>query len=123
MAYHDELIAAITEWNQNPIGDEWLFERFRERAINCLSPADAFNAIGDTVTVLVQQSDESTATEVVQTLIGLARQSDTTEVHPVLLNHVVDLMNQFASFGDYARGKLNELLRFYRLPQHRECHD
>ena len=117
MIYHDELKATIVAWNQSPIPDEWLFERFRERAINSLSPAEAFESIGDTVTTLIQQSDESTATEIVQTLIVLARHSDTTEIHPSLQAHVADLVKQFASYGNYARNKLDELLHFYRLPQ------
>ena len=105
----------ISQWSKDPIDDEWLFERFRNSAIKCMSPAEAFEAVGETVSVLVQQVDESTATEVVETLITLARHSDTAEVHPSLLKHVSDLVEQFAPYGDYARGKLEELLRLYRL--------
>ena len=118
MTYSDELKAIIDAWNQTPITDEWLFERFRERAIKSLSPTEAFEAIGDTVKALIHQFDESTATEVLQTLIVLARHSATTELHPFLEGHVADLVKQFAPYGDYARDKLDELMRFYRLSRH-----
>jgi hypothetical protein len=116
MTFHDELVLTIAQWNKDPIEDEWLFERFRDRAINHMLPAEAFEAIGNTVLVLLEQADESTATEIMQTLIALARHSNTTEVHKSVLKHASDMVRQFAQYGEYARGKLDEFLRFYRSP-------
>lgn len=115
MTFRDHLLHTIDGWSKDPIEDEWLFEKFREQFVNRMSTAEAFEAIGETVDVLLSQSDESTATEVVQTLIALARQSDTTEIPSTLLARKPVIVNQFSAFGDYAKNKLQELFRHYRL--------
>ena len=80
-----------------------------------MSTVDAFEAIGETVEVLLSQTDESNAIEVVQTLIALARQSDTTEIPSKLLSQKIVIENQFSKFGDYAKIKIQELFHYYRL--------
>jgi hypothetical protein len=115
MTYNDHLLNAINSWNKNPVEDEWLFEKFREQIVNQMQTAEAFGMIGETVDVLLRQSDESTATEVVQTLIALARQSDTAEIPPTLLSKKAEIVSQFSDFGDYAKNKLQELFDHYRL--------
>jgi hypothetical protein len=74
----------------------------------------AFGSIGPTIDILIRQSDESTAIEVLQTVISLARQSDTTEVPLSFLSNKDALARKFAQFGDYARDKLQELFDYYR---------
>ena len=115
MTFNDALILAIERWNENPIPDEWLFEKFREQFVNTLTTEEAFKLIDATLEVLLRQSDESTAIETLQTIIALARQSKTTEVTPRLLAQKSTLENQFATFGVYANGKLQELFHYYRL--------
>ncbi len=115
MTFYDYLLVAVDGWNKDPIEDEWLFEKFREQFINRMSREEAFEAIEGTIDVLSQQSDESTATEVVQTLIALARRSDTTEAPSKLLADWPAIVMQFSTFGDYAKNKLKELLNHYRL--------
>ena len=115
MAFRDQLIIAIGRWNKNPIEDEWLFENFREQFVNQMSTVEAFEAIEETVDVLLQQSDASTATEVLQTIIALARQSDTSEIPPKILMQRAAIESLFSTFGEYAKSKLQELFRYYRL--------
>jgi len=115
MNFDKALLRAITEWNKDPIDDEWLFEKFREQFISRMTSAEAFGAIGPTVTVLCHQTDESTAIEVLQTLIDLARRSDTTEVPSDLAAQKQAIARQFSVFGDYAQRTLEELFRHYRL--------
>lgn len=115
MAFNDQLLHAIGDWSKDPIEDEWLFEKFRERFVNSMSTAEAFEAIGETVDVLLHQYDESNAIEVVQTLIALARQSDTTEIPARLLAQKMAISNQFQKFGVYAKNKLQELFDYYRI--------
>ena len=115
MKFHEALLKVIEGWNADPIEDEWLFESFREKFIDGMSAAEAFEMIDPTLEVLLLQRDESTATEVLQTVIGLARRSATTQVPDVLSIHRKTLEEQFRNFGDYAKGKLFELLRYYRL--------
>lgn len=115
MSFNTALLRVITEWNKDPIEDEWLFEKFRGQFISRMTSADAFSSIGPTVIVLRDQADESTAIEVLQTLIDLARQSDTTEVPSELAAQKQAVARQFSVFGDYAQRKLDELFRYYRL--------
>ncbi len=115
MNYIKKLIQTIEEWNKDPIEDEWLFETFREKFISTMSPVEAFQAVDDTVDILINLSDESTAIEVLQTIIRLARQSDTTEVPKRLSEMKETIINQFKDMEDYARDKLNELFRYYRM--------
>jgi hypothetical protein len=115
MTFNDQLLLTIDGWNKDPIEDEWLFEKFREQFVNQMSTAEAFEAIGDTVAVLLRQSDESTATEVLQTLIALARQSETTEIPSKLFSQKSAIAGQFSTFGEYARNNLQELFHHYRM--------
>lgn len=113
MTFHDELLRAIS--GKDSIEDEWFFAKFREQFVNSMSTVDAFEAIGETVAVLSRQSEESIAIEVLEILIDLAKQSNTTEIPLQLLGQKIALANQFTTFGDYANDKLQELLDFYRL--------
>lgn len=115
MTFIDQLLHTIDGWNNEPIEDEWLFEKFREQFVNPMSAVEAFEAIGETVDVLLRQSDESTAIEVLQTLIALARQSNTTELPSKLLARKIAIASQFSTFGEYAKSKLQELFHHYRL--------
>ena len=115
MTFNDQLLHTIGEWSKNPIEDEWLFEKFREQFVNPMSTVDAFEAIGETVEVLLSQTDESNAIEVVQTLIALARQSDTTEIPSKLLSKKMAIESQFSKFCGYAKNQMQELFHYYRL--------
>ena len=115
MTFNDQLLHTIDGWNKDTIEDEWLFEKFRDEFVNRMSTVEAFEAIGETVDVLLRQSDESTAIEVLQTLIALARQSDTTEIPSKLFTQKPAIASQFSNFGDYAKSKLQELFQHYRL--------
>jgi hypothetical protein len=117
MEYRKTLLQAIEGWNAEPIEDEWLFEKFREQTIGLMSRSEAFESIGETVDLLLREDDESTATEILQTIMGLALQSQTTELPKSLLESKDEIQNKFSKFGGYARNKLLELYRYYRIPQ------
>jgi hypothetical protein len=113
MTFHDALLQAIN--GKDPLEDEWFFAKFREQFIDTMSTVEAFEAIGKTVDILLRQSDESTAIEVLEMLIALARQSDTTEIPSKLLAQKLAIASQFSTFGEYAKNKLQELFHHYRL--------
>lgn len=115
MEYRDALSAAVEAWNMDPILDEWSFERFREEFVGNMSASEAFDSINETIDFLLEESDESTATEILQTIIGLARRSETTEVPSGLLSRKDLIEKQFIPFGTYAKNKLKELIQYYRL--------
>ena len=115
MTFNDQLLHAIGEWSKDPIEDELVFVKFREQIVNRMSTVEAFEAIGETVDVLLRQSDESNAIEVAQTLIALARRSDTTEIPARLLAQKMAIVSHFSKFGDYAKNKQQELFDYYRL--------
>jgi hypothetical protein len=115
MTYRERLLLVIDEWNTYPITNEWLFENFRSNVIGELSTSDAFDAIDETIVILLREPDESTATEIIQSIIALAHQSKTTEVPIELIRSKTEIVTKVRSFGDYANIKLQELFRYYRL--------
>jgi hypothetical protein len=115
MEFHEALRNAIEGWKADPIADEWLLEKLREKFIDATSPSEAFELIDETIKILCLESDESTAIKILQTVIGLARHSETTEIPRGLLLRKEMLREKFSNFGDYARSKLSELFRYYRL--------
>jgi len=113
MSFVNELLKAMNEWNKDTVEDEWLFARFIEQYVDTLSPSDAFQAINNISDILTDLLDESTAVDVLQIIIYLARQSKTTEVPVKLLKMKKPLINQFENMGDDAHDKLNELFKYY----------
>ena len=113
MSFQEQLDNAIEEWNSGDVDDEWLFQTLREDHVGRMSAEEAFAEIEQTVTKLQNQDNETTATEVVETLIALAMQSKTTEIPEKLLSSKESLVRQFSAYDEYARGKLGELLRHY----------
>ena len=115
MLYREALIQAIEHWNSDPIKDEWFFETFRSEFIGKMSSAEAFLSINLTIDFLINEKDESTACEILQTIIDLAGKSQTTEVPTGLAEHKDAIQNQFMIWGDYAQAKLKELFKYYRF--------
>lgn len=115
MEFREALLNAIDGWKTDPIADEWMFEEFREKFIDATSPSEAYELIDETIHILCLESDESAAIEILQTIIGLARRSETTEIPHALLAQKEILREKFSDFGEYARNKLSELFRHYRL--------
>ena len=115
MTFSDQLLHTIGEWSKDPIEDEWLFVKFREQIVNRMSTVEAFEAIGETVDVLLRQTEESNSIELMQTLIALARQSDTTEIPSKLLSKKMAIESQFSKFCGYAKNQMQELFYYYRL--------
>jgi len=112
--YDEALLRTVDAWNEKPL-DEWLFAEFREKFVDTMSSTKAFESIGETISLLLQQENESTAIEILNTIIALARQSDTTEIPLELLTQKFAMVNQFSTFGNYAQNRLRELFKHYRL--------
>ena len=115
MDYVAELRKAISIWKTQPVENEWLFEEFRQNTVEAMNAAEAFDAIDATVYILLQEPDEDASLEILQTLIYLASKSDTTEVPKRLLVSISAITAKFATYGDYEKNKLAELLKHYRL--------
>lgn len=115
MLYRDALIEAIDYWNSDPIEDEWFFEKFRDDFIGNMSPSEAFSSINETISFLLREEDESTACEILQTIINLAEKSQTTEVPSALIENKNLIESQFDARGEYSKSKLGELFRYYRF--------
>ncbi len=115
MLYRDALIQAIECWNSDPIEDEWFFEKSRSEFIGKMSASEAFAAINETIDFLMCEEDESTACEILKTIINLAEKSQTTEVPSVLEKNKNIIESQFSPRGEYSQAKLRKLFRYYRL--------
>lgn len=114
MNFFDALLETINKWQQAPITDEWLFDDFIEKFVNTMPSEEAFECINKTIDILLIQ-DESTITEVLQTIIGLARQSNTTEIPTGLLLNKKKLEDMIFDCDEYTKNKLLELFRYYRF--------
>ena len=64
---------------------------------------------------LVQERDESTACEILQTILNLAAKAETTELPSGLNGEIAKIDDKFSIFGEYAKSKLLELKKYYRL--------
>ncbi|MBA4388960.1 MAG: hypothetical protein C0404_13345 [Verrucomicrobia bacterium] len=115
MSFVNELTAVIAEWKKDPIEDECVFQRFRSQAIPQLSAPDAFELMNQVLRLLVDEKDDSTALELLQTVLTMARHSQTTELPSVLGDNIDVLRSRFTAMGDYERQKMGELLRYYRV--------
>ena len=71
MRFQEQLDSAIARWNSGDVDDEWLFQRLREDEIGRMAPEEAWVQIGESVTKLLNEENETTATELVETIIAL----------------------------------------------------
>ncbi len=115
MEYRAALLQAISQWSLDPIPDEWLFEKFREKVIRAMSASEAFEAINETVDILLYETDESNSIEILVSIQALARQSDTTELPNSLQINKDKIQSKFAQYSDYAQNQLQSLFRHYRI--------
>jgi hypothetical protein len=115
MNFQEQLDFAIARWNSGDVDDEWLFQRLREDQIGRMVPEEAWVHIGESVSKLLNEENESTAIEVLETIIALAIQSMTTEVPKEIASSSDRLKDQFASRGEYAKNQLAQLFRYYRI--------
>lgn len=112
--YQTELLKVINYWkNSDLIENEWYFENFRQNFIDNLSSAEAFENLDFTMGYLLAETDESTAVEILQTLINLAVRSDTTQIPEIILENYHQLSLKFSDV--YYQSKVLELLDYYRL--------
>jgi len=110
-----KLDSIAKQWAAGEVEDEWLFDDFRTSDVGKLNPEQALANMRLIFSILDRYDDESTVTELVETLICLARQSATTEPVEELLRSKSLLEQQFSEYGEYAKHKLSELFRYYRL--------
>jgi len=115
MDFFNELATVIKGWNQDPIEDELLFVNFRCQFIDNMTCQEAFERINQTVEILLRESDEFTSLEILEVIISLARKSETTEIPAKIENCSKRIEYKFAPYGEYAKYRLSELLRYYRI--------
>ncbi len=115
MEYRAALLQAISQWSLDPIPDECLFVKFRENVIEVMTSSEAFNAINETIEILLDEQDQDNSIEILETLLSLARKSETTEIPSFLKANKDSLQNKFSLYSDYAQRKLQELFRYYRI--------
>ena len=115
MSFLNDLGTVILEWKRDPIKDEWAFDHFRSQSIPRLSTHDAFELMNQVLRLLVDEKDDSTALELLQTLLTMARHSQTTEMPSGLVENMDVLKSRFSAMGEYEREKMGELLNYYRV--------
>ena len=115
MTFQQQLDSTIAKWNSGDVDDEWLFQRLREKQIGQMASEEAWAQIDECVTKLLYEENESTAIELIETIIALARQSTTTELPKEIASSSDRLKKQFSSYGEYAKEQLRQMFRYYRI--------
>jgi hypothetical protein len=115
MNFQQQLDSVIAKWNSGEVDDEWLFQRIREDQVGQMTPEEAWAQIDETVSKLLNEENESTVTELIETTIALAKQSMTTEIPKKIASSRDQLEKQFSSYGDYAAEQLRHLFKYYRI--------
>ena len=113
--YLNKLNETLHIWLNGQDVDEWLFESFRDSNVKKLDTVEAYLLIDDTVEVLLNQGDESASIEVLETILCLAKTSCTTEPPRSVVSRKNELDRHFSILCDYAKNKLLELYRYYRI--------
>ncbi len=80
-----------------------------------MAPEEAWAQIAETVSKLLNEENESTATELIETTISLAKKSMTTELPKEIASSRERLEKQFSNYGVYATEQLRQLFRYYRI--------
>jgi len=80
-------IALASDWQTAFARDEWFFVRLMDEVVSRLSPADAFAAIDEVVSLLIHESEGTLHYYCGALMLELARRSDTTEMPLGLRNH------------------------------------
>jgi hypothetical protein len=102
--------ALTSDWQAALQRDEWFFAQLVEDGSKRLSPSDAFAALDEVATLLLQQHDPTLRYYCGSFLISLARRSDTTELPPILGQNWDAIMGEVPSIADQLRS-------WYRRPQ------
>jgi hypothetical protein len=89
MAYNvaAEFEEASVDWRTALQADEWFFVRLIERLVDALAPSEAFQNIGGVAELILREAESNLLFDEGCLLLALARQSETTELHPVLEEH------------------------------------
>lgn len=114
-SYESELNRVVEEWQKETISDEWLFAQFRESYVSTMEPYQAFEALDITIKCLLNVEDEDALVELVQTMIDLARRSNTTEIPRLLATRKDEIEKKIKKCGNYAKDKTKEFFRHYRM--------
>ena len=78
--------AALRDWTPESDRDESYFRHFRDGTLSSLDPAQAFEAIDEAVSLLLEQDDDPLRYQCGLLVFVLARQTSTTEL-PFRLDH------------------------------------
>jgi hypothetical protein len=114
MKLKDKYNEYIKDWETKINSDEWYLYRFREEIINNSSPEEAFLLIPEVIELMLEEKDKFLCSEMLEFLIALARQSNTTEIPSVLEAKWTVIENWIINFDKYQQNRFKELKRWYR---------
>ncbi|MEJ7758219.1 MAG: hypothetical protein WKF55_01370 [Gemmatimonadaceae bacterium] len=102
--------SALLDWACEPNRDESYFTYFRNGTLSSLSPPQAFSAIDEAVSLLLEQDNSYLRYQCGLLVFVLARQAATTELSP-LFEREWHRIIQSVSHDEWLA---NELCRWYR---------
>jgi len=89
------------------------FFDWRSSITSKVSTEQAFSLIGDAVLLTLSQTDDYLCYECLNLILDLARQSDTTQVHPVLYNNWDLIIDHYFSLNSNS-WPVDQLKHWYR---------
>jgi hypothetical protein len=115
MDFINELRHTITTWLGGKNTDEWLFVKFRASSVEPLEASEAFSLVNDVVPLLLLKENADAWIEIFETILSLARKSNTTEIPRVLQKELENIKARTMSLGPYEHSKFEELKSYYRI--------
>lgn len=100
----------LNNWKTEIQKDEWFFSNFRDSLINNITNEEAFFDISQLCEIINQNDDTYFISELLETLLVLARKSNTTELPNGLKNTLIKL-----DCDHSLKNIINDIKEFYRL--------
>lgn len=116
MKISEQFIDEIGHYYKGNMQDEWFVTNLCDRLTKGLTSSEAFSAINDAVSLVVdERSDRALYGEAFQLISALIRIANTTEMPERLSGNWATFSDRIASLGEYYERKIEELARYYRL--------
>ncbi len=109
----EDFMNYIKDWQNKLEQNEWYFTNYINEKIEPLSSEQAFEIIPDAVDLIIAQKDPFLIGECLYLLNSITVKSNTTEMHPYLLNKWADLDN-YSLINDFCAKRMQDLKKWYR---------
>lgn len=101
-------------WREEITKDEWFFARFRENLLSELKPEESIDTINLVVNLIIHDDDNDYITELLEILLCIIRNVNTSEIPDTILTYL-DTLKNITENDKYQKNIVDEIQTFYRL--------